>query len=311
MAQHFDTIDAYIKAQPQEHQATLQELRAAILKIAPKETTEAISYQMPTFRYHGNLIHFALFKKHIGLYPGADAIAAHQELLGPFKTTKGAIQIPLGQPLPKHLLQSLIDYNVVQLKDKKGPNWHESRGDWDACNQIMEELIVTIPELTKTHKWGSDVYTYDGKNVIAWGGFKSFFSLWFYNGVFLQDKAKVLVSASEGKTKSLRQWRFTHAEDMPTDSIKQYILESIQTIKDGKAITIAKTPTLLPNDLFLQALNDDPALRTAFDGLTPGKRNEYVEYINSAKQEKTQLSRLEKIKPMILQGIGLHDKYKR
>lgn len=74
--------------------------------------------------------------------------------------------------------------------------WHE------ALERIKS--IIRQTELEETIKWGTEVYTYEGKNVVSCGGFKNFFSLWFYNGVFLKDKYKVLVSAQEGETRTAR-----------------------------------------------------------------------------------------------------------
>ena len=73
----------------------------------------------------------------------------------------------------------------------------------------LVKAIIRKTGLIPVIKWGAEVYTYNGQNVLSAGGFKSHFTIWFYKGVFLKDKYKVLVNASEGKTKSLRQWRFT------------------------------------------------------------------------------------------------------
>lgn len=296
----FSTIDEYIALFPLVQQPLLQELRQFILEHAPAETMETITYKMPTFRYHGNLFHFARYKNHIGLYPGPAAIEHFQDNLKIYKTSKGAIQIPTDSPIPKELIKNLLDFNVQILKDKQGPNWHTHRHEWDECIELMNQIMAKT-DLKKEFKWGSDIYTFQGKNVIGWGGFKNFFSLWFYNGVFLTDPYQVLISASEGKTKGLRQWRFKDIAEMDEQKILKYILESIQTIKDGKEIIIEKSANKEPSGFFKKALEEDSTFQSAFDALTPGRRKEYIEYIEEAKQEKTQLSRLEKIKPMILE----------
>ncbi len=310
MADTISTIDAYIKASPKEHQALLQELRQVILKASPAETTEIIAYKMPTFRYHGNLIHFAIFKQHIGIYPGSEATTHFENELTAYKTSKGAIQLPLDKPLPKQLIRDLVKYNAARSKDKKGPNWHTHRGNWAAAEELMQKIILKTG-LSREFKWGTNIYTCNGKNVIGWGGFKHFFSLWFYNGVFLEDKDKVLITASEGKTKALRQWRFTNAKDMDEKKILSYIRESIQTIKDGKEIKPEKTAVPKVSGLLKKAIDTDPALNGAFKNLTPGRQKEYIQYIDEAKQDATRLNRIEKIKPMIIAGKGLHDKYKK
>lgn len=312
MSKSFSTIDEYIQTVDPVRQALLQELRQLILKHAPEGTTETINYGMPTFRYHGNLVHFALFKNHVGLYPGSDAIEEFAPLLSAYKTSKGAIQLPLDKPLPEGLIKALVDFNAEKLKDKTAPNWHKNYARWEECVELMHQLIVKTAEpLQKEFKWGTDIYTFNKKNVIGWGGFKDFFSLWFYNGVFLADQEKVLISASEGKTKALRQWRFTDVKDMDEKKILAYINESIQTIKDGKEIKIEKSAPKAIKGLLKDALENDANVDLAFKRLTPGKQKEYIEYIEEAKQEKTKLARIEKIKPLILGGKGLHDKYKK
>lgn len=306
----FSTIEQYIESFDSEKQAVLWEILHIIRNIAPPSAVETISYKMPTFRYNGNLIHFALFKNHLGVYPGPDAIKHFNSALQSYKTSKGAIQFPLDKPLPKKLIENIVLYKIDKLKDKKGGNWDQYRRQWDLAEERMQQIIAQT-SLKKEFKWGTDVYTFQGKNVVSWGGFKSFFSIWFYNGVFLKDKEKVLVSASEGKTKSLRQWRFTQAEEIDEKKILAYINESIQTIKDGKELKPEKSKPKEVEGILKSALDNDSQLQSAFYSLTPGKQKEYIEYIDEAKQEKTKLSRLQKITSLVLQGKGLHDQYKR
>lgn len=302
-------IEQYIEGFDSEKKHILKELLLIIRKVAPSETIETISYQMPTFRYNGNLIHFAAFKNHIGLYPGPDVIQHFASELQAYKTSKGAIQIPLDKPLPKKLIESIVLYNVEKLRDKKAPTWDSYREQWILAEEVMNQIIVQT-SLKKEFKWGTDIYTFQGKNVVGWGGFKSFFSIWFYNGVFLEDKEKVLISASEGKTKSLRQWRFTDVKEMNEKKILAYIEESIQTIIDGKVLQPQKSEPGKPEGILKVALQNDKVFQSSFESLTPGRKKEYIEYINEAKQEVTKQNRLEKIIPLILQGKGLHDKYK-
>src|SRR5690606_29391199 len=110
-------------------------------------------------------------------------------------------------------------------------------------------------------------------------GFKNFFSLWFYTGVFLEDKEKQLISASEGKTKALRQWRFEDVNDMDPKKIEAYIEESIKTIDEGKEIKPEKAAPKAPSGLLLGALQADKTFNDSFQALTPGRQKEYIEYI--------------------------------
>ena len=108
-----DSIDTYIAQFPDDVQARLQQLRKTILKLAPG-ATEAMSYQIPTFKLNGNLVHFAAFKKHIGFYPGAAGIAAFQDELAGYKSAKGSVQFPLGQALPLDLVKKIVKFRVAQ-----------------------------------------------------------------------------------------------------------------------------------------------------------------------------------------------------
>ncbi|WP_313672610.1 DUF1801 domain-containing protein [Sphingobacterium multivorum] len=303
------TIDEYINQFDGEKKEYLIKVRQLIAGLVPPDAEETISYQMPTFRYKGNIIHFAMNKNHLGLYPGPAAIEHFITELKNFKTTKGAIQIPLDQPIPTQLITDIVNFNIDKLKDKQGPNWYQSRGNWQEAEELMQEIIQQT-SLKKEFKWGSYIYTHKGKNVIGWGGFKNFFSLWFYNGVFLTDRDKHLISASEGKTKALRQWRFEDVKDMNAEKIAAYIQESIQTINEGKELKPTKSPMKAPAGLLLEALQTDPTFAESFQALTPGKQKEYIEYIDEAKQEKTKQSRIEKVKPLVLAKKGLNDKYK-
>lgn len=186
---------------------------------------------------------------------------------------------------------------------------------WDKSSQWPEEIeilksIINKTELVETTKWGGIVYTINGKNVLGIGGFKDFFAIWFFKGVFLKDEASLLVNANEGVTKSLRQWRFKSKEDINEKLVLQYINEAIAVEKAGMAIKPEKKTFTIPERLQAE-LDASPALADAFAKFTPYKQKEFVELIETAKREKTVLTRIEKIKPMILDGIGLHDKYRR
>jgi uncharacterized protein YdeI (YjbR/CyaY-like superfamily) len=142
------------------------------------------------------------------------------------------------------------------------------------------------------------------------GAFKNHFGIWFFNGVFLKDENNLLEKAQE-KTKALRQMRFESLEDIDKNVVLSYVKEAIENQKLGKELIPERKEktVVIPKEL-LNELKVDSALFDAFKMLTPGKQREYCEHIESAKQEKTKRSRIEKIKPMILNGIGLYDKYK-
>jgi uncharacterized protein YdeI (YjbR/CyaY-like superfamily) len=185
---------------------------------------------------------------------------------------------------------------------------------WDKNNNWTEELhllkeILAQTELIETTKWGGPVYVLNNKNVIGIGGFKSYFGIWFFNGVFLKDEKKVLVNAQEGITKSLRQWRFNSIEEVNEKEVLTYILEAIENENAGKVIKATAKETLVSTELQL-AIDSSSILAEAFQKFSLAKQREFHEYIEEAKREPTKLSRIEKITPMILANISLNDKYK-
>ena len=109
----YESIDQYISAYAPEVQEILQTLRQVIREAAP-EATEKISYQMPTFFLHGNLVHFAAFKNHIGFYPAPRGIEAFKEELAQYKGAKGSVQFPLSQPLPYELIGRIVQFRVEE-----------------------------------------------------------------------------------------------------------------------------------------------------------------------------------------------------
>ncbi len=111
------TIDAYIAECPKDIQEKLELIRATIQKAAP-EATEAIKYAIPTFVLHGNLVHFAAFKNHIGFYPAPTGLEAFKEALSVYKTGKGSVQFPLDQPMPLDLITRIVQFRVKQSMEK-------------------------------------------------------------------------------------------------------------------------------------------------------------------------------------------------
>ena len=113
MKGNFKTINEYIKLFPKDVQAKLRLLRKTVHELVPK-ATEAIKYQMPTFVLHGNLLHFAAYEKHIGFYPTPYPIQYFKKDLLKYKTSKGAIQFPLNEPLPLPLIKKIITLRIKQ-----------------------------------------------------------------------------------------------------------------------------------------------------------------------------------------------------
>jgi len=114
----YKTIDDYISSFPISTQKILESIRKALKEEVP-EATEAISYGMPTFKLNGNLVHFAAYKHHIGFYPTPSGVEAFKKDLEKYKTSKGAIQFPIDQPIPLELFKRIVRYRVKELKKKQ------------------------------------------------------------------------------------------------------------------------------------------------------------------------------------------------
>jgi uncharacterized protein YdhG (YjbR/CyaY superfamily) len=119
------SVDAYIRNHPAAVRKRLKEIQSIVKTIAPS-ATERLSYRMPAFFLNGLVVYFAAFKNHIGLYPGADGVAAFQGEITSYKSAKGSIQFPHDQPLPVDLIKRIVKYkvktNLEQRKKRGKPN---------------------------------------------------------------------------------------------------------------------------------------------------------------------------------------------
>ncbi|HEX9068589.1 MAG TPA: DUF1801 domain-containing protein [Ktedonobacterales bacterium] len=122
----FQTIDEYIATFPADIQALLQAVRATIREAAP-EAKERISYQISTFTLHGNLVHFAAFKRHIGFYPTSSGTAAFHDELAPYVVSKGTVRFPLDQPLPMELIARIVRFRVTENLSRAAAKAHRSK----------------------------------------------------------------------------------------------------------------------------------------------------------------------------------------
>ncbi len=111
----YTTIDEYIAQFPPLVQEMLEAMRKVIKEAAP-EAEEKISYQMPTFALHGNLVHFAAYKNHIGFYPAPRGIEAFKDELSGYKGAKGSVQFPIDKPLPYELIGRIVRFRVEENK---------------------------------------------------------------------------------------------------------------------------------------------------------------------------------------------------
>ena len=182
---------------------------------------------------------------------------------------------------------------------------------WQAPLELLRSLILSTG-LTETIKWMFPTYMLKGKNIVAIAAFKDYFGIWFFQGGTLKDDLKVLHNAQEGKTKAMRQWRFHSIEEIDGEALLGSIEEAIQNQKAGNIIKTvrSKKPLIIPPEL-QAALTDNQVLATHFETFGLSDKRDFAEYISTAKRIATKDKRMEKIIPMILQGVGLNDKYKK
>jgi len=114
---NFKNIDDYISTFSKDVQDVLQEIRETIHKAAP-EAEEAISYQLPTFKLNGNLVHFAAWKNHVGFYPSPSGTKEFQKEISKYAFAKGSIQFPLDEPMPLSLITKIVKYRVKESTEK-------------------------------------------------------------------------------------------------------------------------------------------------------------------------------------------------
>ena len=169
--------------------------------------------------------------------------------------------------------------------------------------------IVLDSGLQEDLKWGKPCYTYEGNNVVLIHGFKKYCALLFIKGALLEDTAGILIKQTEN-TQAARQLRFTHVDEIVelAPVIKAYLQEALAVENAGLQVEYKKTSEFDMPEEFQNKLDEDTALKIAFEALTPGRQRAYLLYFSSAKQSKTRLARVEKYTARILAGKGLNDK---
>ncbi|MBL3645294.1 YdeI family protein [Bacillus sp. RHFB] len=195
-------------------------------------------------------------------------------------------------------------------KSKTNPKVDEFLGKAKKWKEEYETLrnIVLDCELTEEFKWMHPCYTFENKNIVLIHGFKEYCALLFHKGALLQDPHGLLIQQTEN-VQGARQIRFTNVQEIvATESIlKAYIHEAIEAEKAGLEVEFKKNEEFIIPEELHNKFDDIPALKTAFEALTPGRQRAYILYFSQAKQSKTRESRIEKCMQKILDGKGLKD----
>ncbi|MFA1710638.1 YdeI family protein [Peribacillus frigoritolerans] len=195
-------------------------------------------------------------------------------------------------------------------KTRTNPKVDEFLGKAKKWKEEYETLrnIVLDCELTEEFKWMHPCYTFENKNIVLIHGFKEYCALLFHKGALLQDAHGLLIQQTEN-VQGARQIRFTNLQEIvATESIlKAYIHEAIEVEKAGLEVEFKKNEEFIIPEELHNKFNEIPALKTAFEALTPGRQRAYILHFSQAKQSKTRESRIEKCMQKILDGKGLKD----
>jgi uncharacterized protein YdeI (YjbR/CyaY-like superfamily) len=162
--------------------------------------------------------------------------------------------------------------------------------------------------LTEELKWGCPCYTFEKKNIVLIHVFKEYCAFLFFKGALLNDPNGILIQQTEN-VQAARQIRFTNDREIVKlkSVLKAYIFEAIEVEKAGLKVKLKAPAQFKMPAEFQNKLAKRPALKTAFEALTPGRQRAYLLYFSAPKQAKTRESRIEKYLPQILKGNGLND----
>ena len=169
-------------------------------------------------------------------------------------------------------------------------------------------MIILDCQLTEELKWGCPCYTFQKSNIVLIHGFKEYCALLFFKGALLNDANGILIQQTEN-VQAARQIRFTNVREIVEMEtiLKPYIYEAIEVERAGLKVNFKKTIEFIIPEEFQKKLDKNPALKTAFGALTPGRQRGYIFYFSQPKQSKTREARVDKCTHKILNGEGLND----
>ena len=183
----------------------------------------------------------------------------------------------------------------------------EKDTQWQQEYSLLRSIVLDCG-VTETLKWGVPCYTFQNKNVVLIHGFKEYCALLFPKGALLNDAEGLLIQQTKN-VQAARQIRFTSAPQIKAhaSALRTYIYEAIAVEEAGLKVPLKKTVAFSMPEEFKVQLDSNPALKKAFNALTPGRQRGYLLYFSAAKQAKTRVSRIGKYIPYIMQGKGLND----
>jgi uncharacterized protein YdeI (YjbR/CyaY-like superfamily) len=178
---------------------------------------------------------------------------------------------------------------------------------WEAEMKKLRMILLGCG-LNEALKWGKPCYTFQESNIVLIHGFKEYCALLFIKGALLQDARGILIQQTEN-VQAARQIRFTNIQEIIKleTTLKAYVHQAIAVEKAGLEVDYKKTAEFAVPEELQKKLAEIPALKTAFNALTPGRQRGYLLYFSAPKQPKTREARIEKCMPQILKGKGLND----
>lgn len=196
------------------------------------------------------------------------------------------------------------------MKSKENPKvdfYFQKEKKWHDEITKMRAIALSCG-LTEELKWGCPCYTSDGQNVVLIHVFKEYCAYLLFKGALMNDDHAILVHQSKN-VQSARQIRFTSVSEVTSQQkiLKEYLLHAIEVEKSGLKVELKKTEEYEVPVEFEDKLNAMPALKKAFEKLTPGRRRSYLLFFSAPKQSKTREARIEKSIPQIMNGKGLND----
>ncbi|USK31441.1 YdeI family protein (plasmid) [Bacillus sp. CMF21] len=192
-------------------------------------------------------------------------------------------------------------------KNRKVDGFLRKAKKWKEEFETLRNIVLDC-ELAEDIKWMHPCYMFENKNIVLIHGFKEYCALLFHKGALLQDPHGILIQQTEN-VQAARQIRFTNVQEIVEMEtiLKAYIYEAIEVEKAGLEVNTKKiTEFIIPEEL-QNKFDEIPALKTAFEALTPGRQRAYILHFSQPKQSKTRESRVEKCMEKILNGKGLND----
>lgn len=323
----FSSVEDYLTKQDPVKAKTLRAVIDLILARFP-ELEAKISWNVPTIHRQGKYVAgICAYKNHLTFSPWSPQIIADfKPRLKNYVVFKGTLQIPIDWEIDRKLLQDLAQARLAELdaaasssshpttmtKSKTNPKvdaFFQQPEKWQAEMKALRAVLLEFP-LTEELKWGKPCYAVEGSNVVIIAPFKEHCALLFCKGALLQDPKGILIKPGEN-TQAARQMRFSSLQEIKAlgRALHGYIQDAIAVEKSGAEVKLKSIEEHKVPEEFQKTLREKPAVKAAFEALTPGRQRGYLMHFSAPKQSATRESRIKKSLPQILAGKGLNDDY--